>query len=136
VLTADCLCEEHRTVRWHTGLSSAPGTVALTTSSRWHYGEKNTTVRCEKPAAPMVTCRGRTTARRTGHSTLRCPVHHQTVRCATESSSFSPTARIVLGGYKYTPTSHSQVGSPNNIPRHIVDISKCSNTKVLNRITR
>jgi hypothetical protein len=27
-------------------------------------------------------------------------------------------------------------GSPSNIPRHIVDISKCSNTQVLNRITR
>jgi hypothetical protein len=26
----------------HAGLSGAPGTVALMTSSRWHYGEKTT----------------------------------------------------------------------------------------------
>jgi hypothetical protein len=26
----------------YAGLSSAPGTVALTASSRWHYGEKTT----------------------------------------------------------------------------------------------
>jgi hypothetical protein len=31
-----------RTVWWHTGLSGAPGTIALMASSRWHYGEKTT----------------------------------------------------------------------------------------------
>jgi hypothetical protein len=70
------------------------------------------TVRCGKPAAPTVTCSDRTTARRTGHATVQCLVHHRTVRCDTESSSFSPTALFVLGGYKYTPTGHFQVWEP------------------------
>ena len=36
VLPTDCLCVEHQTVRWHTGLSGAPGNRSPTTSSRWH----------------------------------------------------------------------------------------------------
>jgi hypothetical protein len=36
VLPADYLCVEHRTVRWHTGLSGAPGNSSPTASSRWH----------------------------------------------------------------------------------------------------
>jgi hypothetical protein len=95
------------------------------------------TVRCGKPAAPTVTCSDRATARRTGQATVRCLVHHRTIRCAAESSSFSSTALFVLGDINTPPTGHFQVWEPNsNIPRHIVDISKCSNTQVLNRITR
>jgi hypothetical protein len=35
-----------------------------------------------------------------------------TVRCATESSNFSPTARIVLGPINSTPTGHFKVWEP------------------------
>jgi hypothetical protein len=61
------------------------------------------TVRCEKPAAPTVTCSDRATARRTGQATVRCPVHHRTVRCAAENSSFSPSAILELGPIYTSP---------------------------------
>jgi hypothetical protein len=44
---------------------------------------------------------------------------------------------ISVGAYIYfTQQAIWRCASPSNIPRHIVDISKCSNTQVLNRITR
>jgi hypothetical protein len=64
---------------------------------------ENRTVRCGKPAAPTVTCSDRATARRTGHATVRCPVHHRTVRCAAENCSFSPTAILELGPIYTSP---------------------------------
>jgi hypothetical protein len=123
VLPSDCLCVEHRTVRWHTGLSGGTPDCPVhqgTASQRLVPGgtriEDHRTVRCGKPAAPTVTCSDRrsdrATARRTGQATARCPVHHRTVRCAAESSSFSPTATIVLGAINTPPTGHSQVWEP------------------------
>jgi hypothetical protein len=94
------------------------------------------TVRCEKLVAPTVTCSDRAMARCTGQATVRCPVHHQTIRCGTESSSFSPTALFVLGAINTPQPAISKCGSPRDIPSHIVDIPKCSYTQVLNRITR
>jgi hypothetical protein len=70
------------------------------------------TVQCGKPVAPTVTCSDRATARRTGQVTVRSLVHHRTVRCATESSSFSPTALFVLGAINTPPTGHFQVWEP------------------------
>jgi hypothetical protein len=75
----------HRIVRCpHAGLSGAPGNSSPTASSRWHRRKDHRTVRCEKTAAPTVTCSDRATARRTGHATVRCPVHHRTVRCTPD----------------------------------------------------
>jgi hypothetical protein len=151
VLPADCLCVEHRTIRWHTGLSGAhtpdcpvhQGTAAQRLVPGGTRIEDHRTVRCEdqtvrcgKPAAPTVTCSDRATARRTGQATVCCPVHHRTVRCAAESNSFSPTSLFVLGAINTPQPAISMCGSPSNIPRHIVDIPKCSYTQVLNRITR
>jgi hypothetical protein len=68
--------------------------------------EDHRTVRCGKPTAPTVTCSDSATARRTGQATMRCPVHHRTVRCAAESNSFSPTALFVSGAINTPPTSH------------------------------
>jgi hypothetical protein len=127
VLPADCLCVEHRTVRWHTRLS-----IAHTPDCPVHQGtatqrlvpggtrrEDHRTVRCEdqtiwcgKPAAPTVTCSDRTTSRCTGQATMRYPVHHRTVLCAAESISFSPTALFVLGAINTPPTGHFHVGEP------------------------
>jgi hypothetical protein len=127
VLPADCLCVEHRTVRWHTGLSGAhtldylvhQGTAAQRlvpggTRREDHQTVRfeDRTVRCGKHAAPMVTCSDRATARRIEHSTVRCPVHHRTVRCAAKSSSFSPTALFVLGAINTPPTGHLQGWEP------------------------
>jgi hypothetical protein len=42
-------------------------------------------------------------ARRTGQATVRYPVHHRTVRCAAENSSFSPTAIFELGPIYTSP---------------------------------
>jgi hypothetical protein len=134
VLPADCLCVEHRTVRWHTGLSGAhtpdylvhQGTAAQRLVPGGTRREDHRTVRCGKPAAPTVTCSDRATARCTGQATVRCPVHHRTVRCDTESSSFSPTALFVLGAINTPQPAISKCGSPRDIPRHIVDIPKCS----------
>jgi hypothetical protein len=70
------------------------------------------TVRCEKPTAPMVTCSDKAMARRTGQATVRCPMHHRTVRCAGENCSFSPTARIVLGDINTPRTGHLKVWEP------------------------
>jgi hypothetical protein len=89
VLPPDCLCVEHRTVRWHTGLSGAhtpdypvhQGTAAQRLVPGGTRREDHQTVRCGKPAAPTVTCFDRATARHTGHATVRCPVHHRTIRC-------------------------------------------------------
>jgi hypothetical protein len=74
--------------------------------------EDHRTVRCGKPAAPTVTCSDRATTRRTGQATVRCPVHHRTVRCAAESSNFSPTALFVLGAINTPPTGHFQGWEP------------------------
>jgi hypothetical protein len=127
VLPAECLCMEHRTVRWHTGLSGAhtpdcpvhQGTAAQRLVPDGTQREDHRTVRCEdqtvwcgKPAAPTVTCSDRATARRTGQATVRCPVHHRIVRYAAESISFSPTALFVLGALNTPPTGHFQVWEP------------------------
>jgi hypothetical protein len=127
VLPADCLCVEHRTVRWHTGLSGAhtpdcpvhQGIIAQRLVPGGTRREDHRTVRCDdrtvrygKPAAPTVTYSDRATARRTGQATVRCPVHHRTVRCDTERSSFSPTALFVLGAINTPPTDHFQVFEP------------------------
>jgi hypothetical protein len=100
------------------------------------------TVRCKKVCAPTVTCSDRPMARRTGQGTVRSLVHHMTVRCTTglsgvtaESSNFPPTATFVLGAINTPQPAISMCGSPRDIPRHIVDIPKCSYTQVLNRIT-
>ena len=111
VLPADCLCVEHRTVRWHTGLSGAHtpdcpvhlGTPAQRLVPGGTRGEDHRTVRCGKPAAPTVTCSDRATARRTGQATVRCPVHHRTVRCAAEKQQLFSNGYNCVGGYKYTP---------------------------------
>jgi hypothetical protein len=70
------------------------------------------TIRCERPAAPTVTCSDRVTAMRTGQE--QCAI-----RCTTglsgitaESSSFPPTATIVLGAINTPPNSHFQVWVP------------------------
>jgi hypothetical protein len=118
VLPADCLCVEHWTVRWHTGLSGAHTPDCLvhqgTAAQRLVPGGtrredhrtiqcKDWTVRCRKPAAPTITCSDRATARRTGQATVRCPVHHRTVRCAAEKQQLFSNDSICVGGYKYTP---------------------------------
>jgi hypothetical protein len=140
-----------RTVRWHTGLSGAhtpdypvhQGTASQRLVPGGTRREDHRTVRwedrivrCGKPAVPTVTCFDKATARRTGQATVRCPVHHRTVRCAVESSSFSPMALFVLGAINTPQPAISKCGSPRDIPRHILDIPKCSYTQVLNRITR
>jgi hypothetical protein len=132
---------------WSTGLSGGTpdcpvhqGTKAQRLVPGGTRREDHRTVRCGKPVAPTVTCSdrvpNRATARRTGQAKVRCPVHHRTVRCAAESSSFSPTATIVLGAINTPQPAILKWGSPSNIPRHIVDTPKCSYTQVLNRITR
>jgi hypothetical protein len=138
VLPADCLCVEHRTVWWHTRLSSTHtpdcllhhGTAAqrLVPGGTWREDHQTVrcedqTVRCGKPAPPMVTCSDRAMARRTGHATVRYPVHHRTVRCAAESSRFSPTALFVLGAINTPPTGHFQVWEPK---RHMKAYSRHS----------
>jgi hypothetical protein len=127
VLPADCPCVENRTIRWHTGLSgahtpdcpvhhrtAAQRLVPGGTRRKNHRTVRceDQTVRCGKPAAPTVTCSDRAMSRRTGHATVHCPVHHRTVRCAAESSSFSPTALFVLGAINTPPTGHFQVWEP------------------------
>jgi hypothetical protein len=73
---------------------------------------------------------------------------HQTVNSACPvctGLSGAPVDRKLLlsvngyncgGGYKYSQPGIYRCGGTSNIPRHIVDVSKCSNTQVLNRITR
>jgi hypothetical protein len=83
------------------------------------------TIRCGKPATPTVTCSDRSTARRTGQATVRCPVHHRTIWCTTGLSGAPPdcpvcrrkkqlfsNGSICVGGYKYTTTDHFQVWEP------------------------
>jgi hypothetical protein len=139
VLPADCLCVEHRTARWHTGLSGAHTPdcpVHQGTTAQWLVPggirrEDHRTIRCGKPAAPTVTYSDRATARRTGQATMRCPVHHQIVRCDIESSSFSPTALFMLGAINTPPTSHFQVWEPKRYTK-----AYSRHSQVLNRITR
>jgi hypothetical protein len=112
---------------WSTGLSGAhtpdcpvyQGTAAQRLVPGGTRREDHRTVRCEdrtvrcgKPAAPTVTCSDRATTRRTGQATVRCLVHHRTVRCAAESSSFSPTALFVLRVINTPSTGHFQVWGP------------------------
>jgi hypothetical protein len=103
---------------WSTGLSGAhtsdcpvhQGTSAqrlvpggTRREDHWTVRCEHLTVRCGKTAAPTVTCSDRATARRTGQATVRCPVHHRTVRCATENCSFSPTTILELGPIYTSP---------------------------------
>jgi hypothetical protein len=105
---------------WSTGLSGAhtpdcplhQGTVAQRLVPGGTRREDHRTVRCGKPAAPTVTCSDRATSSRTGQATVRWRVHHRTVRCAAESSSFSPRALFVLGAINTPPTGHFQVWEP------------------------
>jgi hypothetical protein len=118
VLPADYLWVEHRTVRWHNGLSGAhtsdcpvhQGTSAQRLVSggtrrkdHWTVRCEHRTIRCEKPAAPTVTCSYRATTRRIRQATVRCPVHHRTIRCAAENNSFSPMAILELGSIYTSP---------------------------------
>jgi hypothetical protein len=134
VLPADYLCVEHQTVWWHIGLSGAhmpdcsvhQGTSAqrLVPGGTWREDHQtirceHQTVRCGKPAAPTVTCSDRATARRTEHATVRCPVHHRTVRCTTGLSGVSQKTAAFLqrlfwswGLYILHPTSHLKVWEP------------------------
>jgi hypothetical protein len=111
VMLADCLCVEHRTVWWHTGLFGAhtpdcpvhQGTAAQRLVPGGNRREdhqtvrcEDQTVRCEKPAAPTVTCSDRATARRTGQATVRYPVHHRTVRCTIGLSGVTQKAAAFL----------------------------------------
>jgi hypothetical protein len=63
---------------------------------------------------------------------------HRTVRCARRQKDVVSVQRLQLWGEAInTPQPGiSRCGSPSNIPRYIIDISKCSNTQALNRITR
>jgi hypothetical protein len=70
------------------------------------------TIRCGNPTTPTVTCSVRATTRRTGQATVRCLVHHRTVRCAAEKQQLFSNGSICVGGYKYTPTGHFQVWEP------------------------
>jgi hypothetical protein len=94
---------EHRTIRCHTtGLYGAPGNSIPTASSWWYCGGSHRTVQCKRTAS-MVTCQRQIqwlVAHRTGH---------QTVRCAVESSSFSPTTIFELAPI-YSPPNRSFEG--------------------------
>jgi hypothetical protein len=66
---------------------------------------------------------------------VRCAPDYS-VRPSTESCCFCLTT-IFVGETINTPQpTISRCGSPSNISRHNIDISKCSYTQVLNRITR
>jgi hypothetical protein len=121
----------------HAGLSSAPGTVVLTASSRWHCGEKTTGLFGVESGLSGVKSLQRQRSPAVAGQRLGAPDNEQCiVRCAAESSSFSPTARIVLGAINTPQPAILKFESPSNIPRYILHISKSSNTQVLNRITR
>jgi hypothetical protein len=92
--------EDHRTVRWHTRLSGV-----------------------EKPTAPTATCSDRATARRTEQATVRCPVHHRTVRCAAETTAFLQRLFWSWGLYILHPTGHLNVWEPK---QHIKAYSRHS----------
>jgi hypothetical protein len=115
-LPTDCLCVEHRTVRWHTGLSGAhtpdcpvhQGIAAQWLvlggtrredhrTIRWHTGLFGVES-LRRQRSPALT-RG-LTGQLLG--TPDCPV------CRREQQLFSNGYNCV-GGYKYTPTNHSQV---------------------------
>jgi hypothetical protein len=128
----------HQTVRCpHAGLSGAPWNSSPTASSRWHPERRPPDRPVWAPDCPVwksLRCQQSSALRgqRLGApDMLQCAV-----RCAAENCSFSPTARIVLGAINTPHPAIWKCGSPSNIPRHIVHISKSSNTQVLNRITR
>jgi hypothetical protein len=116
VLPVDCLCVEHRTVRWHTGLSGAPGNSSQQLvlggtrredhhTVRWHTGLSGVES-LRRQQSPALT--GCLTGQRLGApDRLQCAV-----RRAAENCSFSPTATIVLGAINTPPTGHSQVWEP------------------------
>jgi hypothetical protein len=94
----------------HAGQSGAPRNCSPTTSSRWHCGEKTTTLSSVKSGLSGVK-----SLRANGH--LRCQIQrlgapgkgHQTVRCTTGLSGLPQRAttflhRLVLCWvYKYHP---------------------------------
>jgi hypothetical protein len=84
--TPDCLVHQGTAAQW-----LVPGGTQR---------EDHRTVRCGKPAAPTVTCSDKVTVRRTVHATVRCPMHHRTVRCAAEKQRLFSNGSICDGGYK------------------------------------
>jgi hypothetical protein len=130
----DCPVEDTR-------LSGAPGNSSLMANSWWHNegGPRlsGATSDCsvQRLTAPTVDWQiQRLVAHRTGHRTVRCPPPDSPV--CRRGCSFSSKDYNLVGAYKYiTQSTIWRCGSPSNILRHIVDISKCLNTQVLNRIT-
>jgi hypothetical protein len=104
-----------------TGLSSVHRTIWLTVRSngRLLQTQRSADVAGTGQSGAHQTC------------TVHCPVYP-----STESCCFCPTTIFGGGGYKYPQPAIWRCGSPSNIPRHNIDISKCSNTQVLNRVTR
>jgi hypothetical protein len=86
--------------------------------------------------APTVTCKRQIqllVAHRTGHKTIRClPPNCPVCR---KAAYFLQWLYLSWGLYILHPTGHLKWWSPSNISTHVVDIFKCSNTQVFNRIT-
>jgi hypothetical protein len=63
---------------------------------------------------------------------------HRTVRCARRQKHqlLCPTNIIEEEAINTLQLAIWRYGSPSNILTHVIDIFKCSNTQVLNRITR
>jgi hypothetical protein len=109
-------------------------------------GLQHRTVRCTPDSQTTVGSNARllqtpTVSWRGKHRTVNRALYgaHQTVQCARrqKATAFYPMSRNGVGAYKYQPNrAFQRCGSPSNIPRHILDILKCSYTQVLNRITR
>jgi hypothetical protein len=101
----------------HARLSGAPRNSSPTTSSRWHWWREATELSGVTSGLSSVkACNANgylwCQIQRLGAPDRGTPVTHQTVWCAAESSSFSPTTRNVLGPINTTPTGHSKVWEP------------------------
>jgi hypothetical protein len=128
----------------HTRLSGAPGTVALMASFRWHRGGKTTglsSVKFGLSGAKSLHANGhlRWQTQRLGAPDRGTGLSGDpTGRSGApqKAATFPPTVSFVLGAINTPQPAISKRGSPRDIPRHIVDIPKCSYTQVLNIITR
>jgi hypothetical protein len=130
-------------VRWHTRLFGALENSSPIASFWWNCGGEppecpvwHWTIWCKSDSAsghlPDPTASG---APDMAPASVRCLPPDCPV-CRREHQVF-PNDYIWVGAYIYfiQPTIW-RCGSPCNIPTHVIDISKCSNTQVLNRITR
>jgi hypothetical protein len=136
------LSDVHQTVTVHrlvpvgcTPLAHCWHTVRAQLAHRWHkVGWQDCPARATASCQSLAAHRCHNVGSPLAHCwlTVGTQLADRTVRCATPTTIFFSMTSWVGAYIYFTQPTIWRCGSPSNIPRHIVDILKCSYTQVLN----